>query len=280
MSALQIFYLGPPGTFTHEVARKRFGRQGATFRDEETVMGVCEKVAGSRGPCKGIIPIDNSTGGTIYTSVDALLDDRLDLHIQEEIALNVSLALIGRPGEEIRRLYTHFAPMRHCKQWIESRHPDAELIEVSSTAVAARDASREPHAAAISNRMAAPLYGLHVLEHPIPTSIPTNVTHFFVIASQTIKQPRISKTSLALRLHNTPGSLYDFLRPLADARINLSRIISRPIEGKPREFAFLIDVDDDVKRPRLSVAMQQAGRHCAHLRILGSYPCFRTYRSQ
>lgn len=278
MSACEIVYLGPPGTFTFEVARKRFGRSGHKFVSEETVGGVCRHVAAKRAS-KGIVPIDNSSGGTIYPSVDALLDEGLGLNIEEELSLDVKLALLGKRGATIRKIYTHFAPKAHCKEWLDATYPNAELIETSSTSAAAREASRDVNSAAISNRAAAAVYHLDVLKHPIPTSIEVNVTHFFVITRGRTKQPRASKTSLAVWLKNSPGSLCGFLKPLSDARINLSRIISRPIEGKPREFAFLIDVDQSIGRRSLANALDDAKKHAVRLRILGSYPCFRTYAS-
>jgi len=278
MSASEIVYLGPAGTFSNEIARKRYAYNGRTFVSRDSVSEVCTYVA-AKSSRKGIIPIDNSSGGTIYESVDALLNQKLSLEIEEEISLDVKLAFLGRKGASIEKIYTHFAPKRHCKEWIEKNYPHAILIETSSTAQAAAEAARVDHAAAISNKMAARIYGMDVLEYPIPTSIDANMTHFFVVSKHSERAKRIAKTSLAVYLLNKPGSLYDFLRPLADARINLSRIVSRPIEGKPREFAFFIDIDESIYRPTLSNALREASKHAATVRILGSYPCFRSYKS-
>lgn len=278
MPVPEIVYLGPEGTFTHEIARKRYGRDGYKLVGRSTVSDVCACVAANSSR-KGIVPIDNSSGGTIYESVDALLNERLALHVEEEISLDVKLAFVGRKNEKVERIYTHFAPKKHCREWIEKHHPQADVIETSSTAEAAEKAIREPHSAAISNRIAARLYGLQILKYPIPTSIPANVTHFFVVTKRSEKMDRIGKTSLAVRLLNRPGSLYGFLQPLADAKINLSRIVSRPIEGKPREFAFLIDVDESIYRPVLAKPLREAKKHAANVRVIGSYPCFRVYKS-
>jgi len=278
MAVCEIVYLGPPGTFAWEVAKKRYGGHGNEFVGEETVAAVCRRVSKKRNS-KGIVPIDNSSGGTIYPSVDALLDERLGLHIEEELSIDVKLAFLGKKGRVIQRIYTHFAPKRHCSKWLSKHYPKAELIETSSTAAAAREAAHDSSAAAISNRAAASVYGLDVLTHPIPTSITTNVTHFFVVSAGCHQQPRACKTSLAVRLKNRPGSLCDFLRPLSDVKINLSRIISRPIEGKPREFAFLIDVDMSAENPVLADAMAKSKKYASLMRILGSYPCSRNYAS-
>lgn len=279
MSVSEIVYLGPPGTYAHEVARKRYGRNGYKLIDRETVSEVCKRVASSSSR-KGIIPIENSSGGTIYSSVDALLNKKLSLQIEEELALNVKLALLGRSGEKIETIYTHFAPKRYCMEWLKKKYPQADLIETSSTGAAAREASRVHCAGAIGSKAAAAIYNMEVLEYPIPSSVKINVTHFFVITKRCSLLPRISKTSLGVHLRNKPGSLYDFLRPLADVKINLSRIVSRPIEGRPREFAFFIDVDESIYKPKLAKALKEAEKHTTELRVLGSYPCFRLYKSR
>ena len=278
MSASEIIYLGPLGTFSYEIAKKRFGQNRHKFISRESVGEVCKCVA-ARSSRKGIVPIDNSSGGTIYQSVDALLNEKLLLKIEEEITLDVKLAFIGRKGDKIDKIYTHFAPGKHCKAWIDKNYPHAEIIDTNSTATAAEQASHTAHAAAISNKIAARLYNMEILKYPIPTPIGTNVTHFFVISRHAERADRIDKTSLAVHLLNKPGSLYGFLQPLAAARINLSRIVSRPIEGKPREFAFFIDVDENIYKPTLSKALHEASKHAANVRILGSYPCFRSYKS-
>ncbi|MFO7870424.1 MAG: prephenate dehydratase domain-containing protein [Kiritimatiellia bacterium] len=278
MASCEIVYLGPTGTFSYEIARKRFGRARCKLVSRETIEEVCWQVA-AKPSRKGILPIENSTSGPIYSSVDALLDDRLDLHILEEISIDVSLALLGRKKDDVHRIYTHFAPKRHCREWIAENYPDAELVEVATTAAAAREASYSPHSAAISNRMAARLYGLEVIHYPLPGTVKENVTQFLVISRKLRKSPRIAKTSLAVHLRNDPGSLYDFLRPMAEARINLSRIISRPIEGKLGQVAFLIDIDGNFYKPKLSTALRQARRSAKKVRLLGSYPCYRKYKA-
>ncbi|MBN2301671.1 MAG: ACT domain-containing protein [Lentisphaerae bacterium] len=276
MSKLEIAYLGPKGTFAYELARKRYGHVEHTMVSQETINDVFAYVT-KRSSRIGVVPIDNSSGGTVYPTVDALLNESEQLEIQEEISIDVRLALLGRRGEKIDNIYTHFAPIKHCQKWLQKYYPSAQVIETGSTAIAAREASKIRNAAAIANRVCAGIYNMDILRHPIPIRM-KNMTHFFVIARHhTQRLQKISKTSLAVRLKNRTGSLYEFLRPMADAKINLSRIISRPIEGKPREFAFLIDVDENIHKHKLSNALKEAARHAQRIKVLGSYPCFRMY---
>jgi chorismate mutase/prephenate dehydratase len=270
MSNRETVYLGPAGTFAYEVAKKRYGHNGCRLVSKENIEGVCKYVA-RRKSSRGIVPIENSSGGYIYSVVDALLDDRLDLHIEEELSIDVKLALLARQGDTIERIYTHFVPKHHCRDWLQKHHPTAKIIEVGSTACAAREASSDHHSAALSNRIAAKIYHLDVITYPIPSSIAVNVTQFFVLRKSEMIQKGANKTTLAVKLTNHPGSLYDFLKPFADAKINLSRIISRPIEGKPKEAAFLIDIDEDILRDKLANSLLIAKKHAENVRVLGSY---------
>lgn len=274
----EVVYLGPEGTYSHEVARKRFRGEEVRFVPRETVREMCAYVARRRSRC-GVVPIVNSTGGTIYDTVDMLLDDGLGLSIDEEISLNVKLALLGHRGRSIKTIYSHPIPLEHCELWIARKFPNARTVALPSTAAAARNVADQADSAAISNRAAAAIYGLDVLTYPIPGASEINVTHFYVLSKQHTDRNRVRKTSLAVRLANRPGSLLSFLQPIADAGLNLSRIISRPIKGMPNQFAFFLDVEGNAASPSLKAALEKASAHADIMRILGSYPSFRTYTS-
>lgn len=278
MSSTEVVYLGPPGTFAHEVAKKRYGRSSCDLVSRESVAEVCERVS-RKSSAKGIVPIENSSGGWIYGSVDALIGPSSKLLIEEELSIDVRLALLGRRGEKIETIFTHFAPKQHCRTWLKKHYRNAEVVEVSSTAVAAKEASHSLHSAAISNRMAAPIYGMDVLAHPIPTALSENVTYFFVISRKPETSKKPAKTSLSVRLKNDPGSLCEFLTPMRQRGINLSRIISRPIEGLPKEAAFFIDLDGGIDSVAVQQALAEAKEHTLLLRVLGSYPRHRAYKS-
>lgn len=275
MARSEIVYLGPEGTYAHEVARKRY-LDGRKLRGCESIQEICREV--SETPAlKGVVPIVNSSGGMIYETVDGLLDSKLALYIEEEIAINVRLALLGRKGKEIRTVFSHFAPFRHCGNWLRKEYPKAEWIEVASTGIAARAAAGTANAAAICNKRAAQIYGLEVLRFPLPGLSEKNVTHFFVIGGKYITLAKSDKTSLAIQLPNKPGSLYDFLKPLADAKMNLSRLISRPIPGRPKEFAFFMDIDESILNPQLKKVIEKLEDYSTEMRVVGSYPSFRIY---
>jgi chorismate mutase / prephenate dehydratase len=207
MKKTTVTFLGPSGTYSHLVASKRFA--GCQMLPQDGILDVCEYIA--RHPrAYGIVPIENSSGGAINETVDVLLDESQPVCIQEEIALHVQLALLGHKSKPIKRLYSHFVPLEHCAPWITANLPGVHKQECDSTAAAAARAAQDPEGAALCSRFLAKRFELDLLEFPVESSTP-NVTTFIVIASKPVRLPRIKKTTLALRLPNTPGSLYRFL---------------------------------------------------------------------
>jgi prephenate dehydratase len=276
MSQMHVGYLGPAGTYSHLVAEKYFGRK-AVLVPFPTILDICTWVSGNRTRC-GIVPIENSSGGAIYETVDILLAGKPRICILEEVALTVTLALLGRRGQEIRTLYSHFAPLEHCDTWIRNHLPRVTKKVVNSTAVAARLAFVEDNTAALGNRKLAKLYNLDILHYPVQADM-QNVTTFLAIAG-TARPPRNpNKTTIAVKLPNVAGSLCTFLEAFRNADVNLCRIISRPIRGCPREYAFLVDIDGHRALPRVKRALDTARRTCVELRLVGSYPARVQYRS-
>ncbi|MDO9542251.1 MAG: prephenate dehydratase domain-containing protein [Kiritimatiellia bacterium] len=277
MSTSEIMYLGPEGTYAHEVAQKRYHDTGRLLGCE-SIHEICQKV-GTTSISRGVVPIVNSSGGMIYETVDGLLDNKLSLYIEEEIAINVRLALLGRKGEEIRTIFSHFAPLKHCGVWLRTEYPKAKLVEVASTAIAAREAAGNANSAAICNKRASEIYGVEVLRYPLPGLSESNVTHFFIISKKCKILPRSDKTSVAVQLTNSPGSLCNFLEPFAKAKINLSRLISRPIPGKPDECAFFMDIDESIRKPQLKKVLGKLEEDTITMRVVGSYPSFKLYNA-
>ncbi len=276
MATTEVAFLGPLGTYSHLVATKRFGKQSHMV-PLATVMDVCEYVA-QKPSRRGIVPLENSSGGAIYETVDILLGGRIPMCIIEELALSVQLALLGVEGEPIKHLYSHFAPLEHCDPWITRHHPNAEKHVVLSTAVAAERAAMERNAAALGSRSLAAMHDLQILEFPVQADI-INLTMFLAIGGRQQVQPGATKTILAAHLPNTAGSLCTFLDTFRRERVNLSRIISRPIRGCPREYAFLVEITGTPTTAPFKRALAEAHTASTELRVVGSYPCRRAYKS-
>jgi prephenate dehydratase len=223
------------------------------------------------------VPIENSSGGAILDTVDIFINDCATVRVLDEVAVNIRLALLGPAGlKNPRVVYSHFAPLQHCRSWICEHLPTAKPQAVSSTSEAARRAAEEGDAVALGNREAAALHGLEVLHYPAASEI-ANVTHFFTIGHT--EQSSGDKSTWVVKLVDAVGSLCSFLTPLKDSGINLSRIVSRPKVGEPNSYMFFIDVDCPEDPARLHAAMAVAGEHCSELRCVGIYPVLPTYDS-
>lgn len=272
----RVAYLGPEGSFAHYVARQRFG--GEELIPKGSVDEVFDYL--EREPdCLAVVPIENSSGGVITATVDRIMEENSPYHIREEISLAVKLALLGREGDVVQRIYSHFAPFHHCSRWLKANYPQAEQIVTPSTPTAAIAASRERGSAALGAKEGAERYGLDILHYPVEAEVP-NITEFFVVSRQAnADSPRNSRTSLAVELPDSAGSLFRFLGPLAAHGVNLKRIESRPIVGSPHQYRFFVEIDGNNADPALREALEEARQFCSKIRNFGSYPSDTRYES-
>jgi len=276
MQQQTIAFLGPLGTYSHLITKKHFGKT-AELIPLSGILEVCSFVARHKD-AKGIIPIENSSGGTIHETIDILLNNRPRIFIEGELTLHVRLALLGHKGCPIRKLHSHFVPLEHCSPWIKRNLGRVSKVEEPSTAIAAAHVTVDPYAAALGGRHLAKQFGLSILTFPVESETP-NITSFIIISGRKTTPAEAAKTTLAVRLPNKPGSLYQLLGIFDNERINLSRLVSRPIRGRHKEYAFLVDIDGGIDKPALRKAVREAKKASVSLRVCGSYPCFPAYRS-
>lgn len=271
-------YLGPIGTFSHCVALRRFGRNADLAACPS--IGAIFEFLGSEPGRRAVVPIENSSGGTIYDTVDLLVENAGRLFIQEEISLEVRIALLGKLGRPVRRVFSHFVQVQNHRNWLGSHYPDAEVISVSSTAVAAAQAAADPEGAALSAFAAAEIYGLDVLSVPKLGGVP-NVTQFVVLGCQPkpVKNPEQARTAVAVTFTNQSGSLYRFLAPFAKEKVNINRIISRPFQRDASRSLFFMQIDGADGVTAFEAAMAKARRRSDLFLDFGSYPWNRRVRS-
>lgn len=263
-----IACLGPEGSFSHLITQMRFPNVAMNLR--ESVSDVFDYLA-TNPDALGIVPIENSSGGFIIDTVDRLVDPRSPLHIQEELVLDVKLALLGRTGEEITSVHSHAIPFYHCDEWLRANYPLAQRVKQASTTKAAEIAAQTPGAAAIGSRKNAERHALQVLHFPIAGEVP-NITQFYLIGhAQNIPALEHNRTSLAVELPDRPGSLCRFLTPLSENDINLKRLESRPIRGQPNKYRFYIQIEGSTADPRVQRALDQARADGATIRSIGTY---------
>jgi chorismate mutase / prephenate dehydratase len=272
-----IGFLGPSGTFAHLATRQRFGTRHKLI-PMPSVKDVFSFVREKPGRL-GVVPIENSSGGTIRDTVEALTGNFYPhLFIQESLAVNVRLALLGHDKKHIRVIYSHFAPLHHCETWLRTNFPNAELFSEQSTATAVKKAAGLSDAAAIGAKEAAKRYGLKVLEFPIESGA-KNVTRFFVFGQNRGSFAKNSRTTVLVSLPNTPGSLYDFLEPFKNRGVNLTRLISQPVIGKPDTYVFLLDLAGSDDSKNIIKALDESRKIALTVKNIGSYPVRPAYNS-
>jgi len=269
MEVKELTYLGPEGTYTQQIAEMRFG-ENIKMLPASTIFDACEYVKNNSG-AYAVVPIENSSGGSIMPTIDILLNDD-KLAVVESMTLVVRLALLGSEKERIKHIYSHFAPFKHCAGWLKKNYPDVLCHEVSSTAEGALRAQKNSESAVLGSVRLSNYYDVKVLEYPIAQDI-VNETEFVLLTSVSTNDgnKQGEKTSLAVELKNGPGSLCAFLIPFKETGVNLTRIISRPVYGVPSEYAFYIDIKGNREDESVKRALDEAVTHCDSLRIIGSY---------
>jgi chorismate mutase/prephenate dehydratase len=267
---LSVAYFGPEASFSHAAALKSFGRS-ALLLPARTISEVFAEVDKGRADF-GVVPIENSTGGGVYHTLDMFVDSRLS--ICAELELPVHHYLLGRSirsMEKIKTLYSHYQALAQCRNWVDTHLPKARVVESTSTAEAAKEAARVPGTAAIASKLAAERYGLEILAARIEDAA-QNYTRFLVIGTTEPQRTGNDKTSIMFSIKDRPGALFDMLLPFKKAKLNLTKIESRPTRQRAWEYLFFVDFIGHRSEGRVQKALAQLERSCAFLKILGSYP--------
>jgi len=266
---LKVSCLGPLATFTHLAALRHFG-SSAAFVPVDSIKKVFENVESGKAEY-GVVPIENSNEGVVSYTLDMFMDS--DLKVVAEIILQVSHNLISKQTDrtKIRKVYSHPQALAQCRGWLESNMPGVPMKEATSTAKAAELAAKEKDTAAIASELAARIYDLSILEKNIEDSR-NNVTRFLVISKDFPPKTGNDKTSIMFSIKDRPGSLYSILLPFKRAKINLTKIESRPSKRKAWEYIFFVDMEGHIEDKKVSKAIEALKEGCLYLKILGSYP--------
>jgi chorismate mutase/prephenate dehydratase len=268
---IKVAYLGPEGTFSHAAARSFFGL-AAAYCEAATFEGVFDAVA-RRQAQDGVVPIENSTEGSVSHAVDALVAS--DLLIRAEFELEVSQCLLTRAPNfaAIERVYSHPQPLGQCRVWLAKNLGGAVLVHSPSTAAAVREAMNDPGGAAIASRLASEIYGLAIMRERIQDH-PENFTRFIVVSEKDASRTGDDKTTIAFSLHDGQGrgALLRALTIIDEEDINLCRIESRPSREKPWDYVFLAEMLGHRDDPGIARVMARMREKCAMVKHLGSYP--------
>ncbi len=222
--------------------------------------------------CFAVVPVENSTAGSINDTYDLLL--RYDLNIYGETQVRVShclMALSGQGIDRIKKVYSHPQALAQCEEFLG--RINVEIIPAYDTAGSAKMIKEQglSGCAAVASARAARFYGLDVLAANIETN-PRNYTRFLSISLEKAPRSPKSKTSIIFATQNVPGTLYASMGAFAKRSINLTKLESRPSRDRPWEYVFYADFEGHMDDPDCREALAEL-RDCNTLiKILGSYP--------
>ena len=268
---LKVAFLGPEGTFTQQAVYKQFGHSVRALALPSIEEVFHEVEAGSAD--FGVVPIENSTEGTVTHTLDRFLAS--PLHICGEVELRIRQYLVGRMGslQDVLRVCAHQQSLAHCRRWLDEHLPSADRVPVASSAEGARRARDEQGTAAIGPQAAAEVYGLGVLVADIEDH-QDNTTRFLVTGRQVFRASGRDKTTLLVSASRTdaPGALHRLLEPLAGNAVSMTRIESRPSRRRKWDYVFFIDVEGHADDPPVAAALAELKLRASLFRVLGSYP--------
>lgn len=269
--AIRVAYLGPEGTFSEQAARRHFGRavEALPAVSVDEAFRRCESGAAQFA----VVPVENSTEGAVGRTLDLLLATPLRICGEIELRVQQNLLSKGESVKAIKRVYSHSQSLAQCNDWLAQHLPLAERIPVASNAEAAQRAAREEGAAAIAGEVAAERYGVPVLARSIEDE-PNNTTRFLVLGKLDPEPTGRDRTSLVMSAENKPGAVHALLTPLAEHRVSMTRIESRPsrARGSLWEYMFFIDLEGHQKDAAVARALAALRDKAPFLKVLGSYP--------
>jgi arogenate/prephenate dehydratase len=275
-----IAFQGEPGAYSEAAALT--WAPGASVLPCPSFEEVFTAVASGRAS-HGVLPLENSIGGSIHRNFDLLVEH--ELPIVGEVQVTVDHCLLGLPGtkvEDVKVVYSHPQALAQCEKALASMQ-GVEVVAAYDTAGAAKMVreSNRADAAAVASRRAGEVFGLAILRESIQ-DFSDNITRFCVIANPrersadaVARAREANKTSLVFALHSQPGALFKALAGFALRDINLTKLESRPLRGKPWEYAFYVDVEVPSNDPRCQRAVADLREFSHWVRILGSYPAWK-----
>ncbi|MBN2455358.1 MAG: prephenate dehydratase [Sedimentisphaerales bacterium] len=265
---LRIGFLGPGGSFSHTAAMLKFG-QSVEYEPLADIRSVLAEV--SKAHCDlALVPVENSTGGGVIETLDALIDS--DVKVCAEVLMAVHHNLLANCSlDEIEKIYSKPEVFTQCRNWLSAAFKQAQTISVASTAKAAQMAAAEPKSAAIGSAAAAEIYGLKIVCENIE-DITNNITRFFVVGREDARRTGEDKTAILFSTAHKAGALAEVLNVFKKYGINLTNIESRPSKKMQWEYYFFVDLLGHRSDEKVQQGLEEARKHCLALSILGSFP--------
>jgi prephenate dehydratase len=271
-----IAHIGKPGSFSHAAARQKYG-SSHTYFSCATFEDVCKAVIEDHAEI-GVLPIENSLAGSLYENLDLL--NTYPLSIYAEQYLRIEHFLLAKKGnvetekrlEQIRVVYSHPKALDQCTKFFE-KHPHMKPTLGPDTSTSAYHVAQSDDLtlAAIGSREAAHLYRLHILASNIEDDR-HNYTRFIYVSKKPCEKEKVNKCSLQFEVKHTPGSLVAVLDVLRAHSLNMTKLESRPIHGKPFEYQFYCDFEFSKSQEKtLTEVFHKIEDATQHSKVLGIY---------
>lgn len=275
-NVVHVAYQGTDGAFSHQAADRHFEERYSEVHSfgYDTFRQAAQAVKDEEVDF-AILPIENTTAGSINETYDILGDS--DLHIVGEEAIRVIhclLALEQVPLDRIRRIMSHPQALAQCSNFLAKLH-DCKVESYIDTAMSAKKVLEDGDLsqAAIAGSYAAEIYGLEILERDLANQ-PENFTRFVVVSRNPVQvdEQIPCKTSLLMVTNHKQGALVDCLKVIADHGIDMTKLESRPKPNAPWKYQFYLDIEGNISNPDTRVALEELERKASSLKVLGCYP--------
>ena len=269
---LKIGFLGPEGTFTQTAVYKHFGHsvRALPFHTIDEVFQEVESGAADFG----VVPIENSTEGSVNNTLDMFLTSPLKISGEIELKIEQHLMSKFKGLENIERICAHEQSLAQCRGWIREHMPHIELIGMSSNAAGARRARDEDGTAAIGPEVAADVYELNIMVNNIEDRA-DNATRFLVVGRQLLAPSGDDKSTILVSTRDTGGGagvLHHLLQPLAEYGVSMTRIESRPSQRRKWDYVFFIDIEGHAADSPVADALAALEKTSSLFKVLGAYP--------
>lgn len=266
---VQVAFLGPLGTYSEEAVWNFFGHC-VVAEPVESIEDAFHQVQ-SRQVDFAVVPVENSTEGSVARTLDALVDS--DLLICGEVLLPIHHQLLSQTGtlDGVTKICAHPQALAQCRGWLRQHAPHIEQETVSSNAQGAKLAMENASIAAIAGEAAKVRYQLKAIQEHIQDDL-KNTTRFLVLGRQHTEPSGLDKTSLVISVPNQPGAVYKMLAPFSVENVSLTRLESRPAKTGLWEYRFFVDLLGHQSQASVSRALEALRQTVSYLRVLGSYP--------
>ena len=266
---VRVVFQGAEGAYSQAAMHQYFGEEVNSFHVDTFRDACCAIEEGSAD--FAVLPIENSTAGIVNEIYDLLVE--FENYIVGEQIIRIEHCLLGVPGtrmEDIRTVFSHPQSLMQSARFLAEH--DWKQISLPNNAFAARKVAQEGDCtqAAIASEYAGKVYGLEVLKKPVNQS-ETNSTRFIIITTQKIFRKDAKKVSICFEIAHESGSLYHMLSHFIYNNLNMTKIESRPIEGRNWEYRFFVDFDGNLADSAVKNALRGLRDEAQNMRILGNY---------